>query len=113
MQHVRRSTAGSKGPAAADALLDAFSGVLAEALDAQGDDVDITDHAVFQQHARNYEADFLRDMDDLGEQSLTTRLPAHWCTCSLYMSSHMAVIRLPAMGQVHQTSPHNGRAGGT
>ena len=48
--------------------MDAFSGVLAEALDAAGGDVDITDHAVFQQHARRYEADFLRDMDDLGEQ---------------------------------------------
>jgi hypothetical protein len=28
--------------------------------------VDITDHAVFQQHARRYEAEFMRDMDDLG-----------------------------------------------
>lgn len=42
--------------------------MLAEALDAEGGDVDITDHAVFKQHARRYEAEFMRDMDDLGKQ---------------------------------------------
>lgn len=67
------SPAGEKGQAAANALLDAFSGVLAEALDAAGGDVDITDHAVFQQHARRYEAEFLRDMDDLGERRMSGR----------------------------------------
>lgn len=52
-------------PSAADDLFASFSSVLEEATDEDGGS-SVTDHQVFQTHARRFEADFQQDMDALG-----------------------------------------------
>ena len=57
------AVAAAKSPVAA--LLQFASGELAEALDAEKGDV-VTDHAIFNAHARRYEKEYLEDMTSLG-----------------------------------------------
>jgi hypothetical protein len=55
-----------------------FGDVLEEAADQEGG-AEVTDHQVFQSHARRFERDFQQDMDALGKHSL--------CTCCLVSST--------------------------
>lgn len=90
--------AGAQGQAATDALLASFGEVLAESLDAGGGDVDITDHAVFKQHARRYEAEFMCDMDDLGEWNSGDTFGL---LAGLSLRFHSSVQCMPCIQNVH------------
>lgn len=52
-------------PVTADDLFERFGNVLEEAADEDGG-MGVSDHHIFQSHARRFEADFLQDMDALG-----------------------------------------------
>mmetsp|Transcript_15209 Transcript_15209/g.45867 ORF Transcript_15209/g.45867 Transcript_15209/m.45867 type:complete len:825 (+) Transcript_15209:225-2699(+) len=78
-----------ENPADIAKLLDEHQAAMAEDLDANSgaQDVDITDHSIFQSHARRYETAFWRDMASLG-----VRMPEARPRVSEYIPDIVAYI---------------------